>query len=146
MILGWSINTPLSDVQLQWKGNRPEFKIQWRGPNLISTQYLKSQELITEGHLQELVETKIAVITGPKGEKGDKGDSGTGGTGGDLTFSWSPPSAQAVWVVSHPLNKFPSVTVVDSTGRLVMPEITYLNTSLVEITFAYATSGTAYLN
>lgn len=51
-----------------------------------------------------------------------------------------------IWVVNHTLNKFPSVSVVDSGGSLVMGDITYINTSQLKISFNYEFSGKAYLN
>ena len=126
---------------LQWSQQVPAFKLVWLGPNTINTDAIST--------MQD-VEKKIAVISGPKGDKGDAGTPGTpgvdGAQGSDLKYTWSPPSAQSIWVIAHNLGKYPSVTVLDSTGRLVTPEVTYLNINSVEVSFAFATSGTAYLN
>lgn len=51
-----------------------------------------------------------------------------------------------IWIVNHTLNKFPSVSVVDSGGNLVMGDVTYINTSQLKISFNYEFSGKAYLN
>jgi hypothetical protein len=122
-------------VILQWEQKRPELNLQWRGPNKLSTKAISSMEEVA---------SILAVISGPRGAKGEDGTVQYAGA--DATFSWSPAEASDSWVISHTLNKYPSVTVFDTTGRLVIPEVTYLNTSLVQIDFAFPTSGTAVLN
>lgn len=119
---------------LQWSQKLPPFRLQWTGPGLITTEVIAS-----------LVEAEkiLAVISGPRGEKGDNGDVAGNP---DVAFSWSPPSAQQIWVIPHNLGKFPSVTVLDSENRVVTAAVTYLNINSVEVAFAFATTGTAYLN
>ena len=72
------------------------------------------------------------------------GGSSTGG--GDKTYVHVQSSAASVWVVTHNLNKYPSVTVVDSAGSVVVGEVVYNNTNKVTITFIGSFSGKAYLN
>lgn len=50
------------------------------------------------------------------------------------------------WDISHNLNKFPSVSIVDSAGSLVMGDIVYINENRLKIKFTSAFSGKAYLN
>jgi hypothetical protein len=52
----------------------------------------------------------------------------------------------ALWDVIHPLNKRPSVTVVDSAGSVVVGAVEYLSDSEIQITFSAAFAGLAYLN
>ena len=54
--------------------------------------------------------------------------------------------AQSVWVINHNLNKFPSVTVVDTAGSIILGEITYTDKNNLTLTFSAAFKGTAYLN
>lgn len=72
------------------------------------------------------------------------GGSSTGG--GDKTYVHIQSSAASVWIVTHNLNKYPSVTVVDSAGSVVVGEVVYNNTNKVTITFIGSFSGKAYLN
>jgi len=65
---------------------------------------------------------------------------------GDKTFVWPQPVAAAVWTVIHDLDKFPSVTMVLSTGQVGNGDITYINSNKLTITFAGDESGKAYLN
>lgn len=51
-----------------------------------------------------------------------------------------------VWIVNHTLDKFPSVSVVDTGGNLVMGDVEYITTSQLKISFNHEFSGKAYLN
>lgn len=50
------------------------------------------------------------------------------------------------WVITHNLGRYPSVTVVDSAGTVVVGEVTYDSENQVTITFVGAFSGYALLN
>jgi len=52
----------------------------------------------------------------------------------------------ATWVITHNLKKYPSVTIVDSLGNVVIGEIQYTNINTVTLTFSGGFSGKAYLN
>ena len=54
-------------------------------------------------------------------------------------------SAATTWTVVHTLGGRPSVTVVDSTGTVVVGDVTYNSDTQVTITFSAAFSGSAYL-
>ena len=71
---------------------------------------------------------------------------GTGVAGGDKSHVHDQGVAAATWTIAHTLNKFPSVSVVDSAGNVVIPSVQYLDANTIEVTFAGATSGKAYLN
>ena len=62
------------------------------------------------------------------------------------TFTHEQNSAAAVWNINHNLNKHPSVTVVDSSGQMVLGVIEYTDNNNVVLTFSGAFSGEAYLN
>lgn len=62
------------------------------------------------------------------------------------TYIYTQPSAKNIWVISHNMNKYPSVTVVDSAGSVVVGEVVYNNTNQITITFIGSFSGKAYLN
>ena len=83
--------------------------------------------------------------TGPQGPQGDPGPPGPPGPG-PATFVWAQPIAAAVWTIPHGLNDDPSVTVVDTTGRQCEGTVQYLDSNTVQLTFAAAFSGDAYLN
>jgi hypothetical protein len=54
--------------------------------------------------------------------------------------------SSATWTIAHNLGKFPSVTVKDSAGSIVIGEINYNDNNNITLTFSGAFSGEAYLN
>jgi hypothetical protein len=64
----------------------------------------------------------------------------------DKNFVFTQPVPALQWTVNHNLNKYCSVTVVDSARQIVVGDVTYTNKDTVVITFTAAFSGQAYLN
>jgi hypothetical protein len=64
----------------------------------------------------------------------------------DLGYVHYQGTASATWTITHNLDFFPNVTVVDSGGSTVEGEIFYQNQGTVVLTFRSAFSGTAYLS
>ena len=62
------------------------------------------------------------------------------------TYTFAQASASVVWTVQHDLDKFPSVTMVLSTGQKGYGDIVYIDENNLTITFASAESGKAYMN
>ena len=54
--------------------------------------------------------------------------------------------ASSEWIVNHNLNKYPSVSVVDSAENEILAEVEYLSKNSVKITMKGASKGRAYLN
>mgnify|MGYP003136759756 FL=1 len=50
------------------------------------------------------------------------------------------------WDFTHTLNKYPSVSVVDSGNNIIYGDVEYISTSRLKIHFSSAQSGKAYLN
>ena len=69
-----------------------------------------------------------------------------GGSGEDKTFVYSQLSASNKWIINHNLDKFPSVTVVDSAGTVVFGNVVYIDKNQLTIDFSSEFSGKAYLN
>ena len=70
---------------------------------------------------------------------------------GSITFTHNQTSTSNTWVITHNLHRFPSVTVVDSGGTIVIGTIVYNSNKQLTITFfssgsALAFQGKAYLN
>lgn len=70
---------------------------------------------------------------------------------GDITYTHNQSSTSDTWVITHNLNRFPSVTVVDSGGTIVQGTVVYNSNKQLTITFFAATNalafqGKAYLN
>ena len=64
----------------------------------------------------------------------------------DKNYVHNQPVASAIWNIEHNLNKFPSATMVLSTGQKGYGDITYIDINNLTITFASAESGKAYIN
>ena len=63
------------------------------------------------------------------------------------TFVFEQGLAADTWIIEHNLNKHPSIAVVDSSGKIQMPdEIEYTNENTITVTFLSAFAGKAYLN
>ena len=73
-------------------------------------------------------------------------DLGLYGEGNPETFSCTQTVPSDKWTIKHNLNKFPSVTIVDSAGSVVVGDIVYVDESTVEVYFTGAFSGKCYLN
>jgi hypothetical protein len=69
-----------------------------------------------------------------------------GGGGGDVSYTHNQATPAIQWAINHGLGKFPSVTVVDSSGAQVEGDVEYVDANNVLATFAGAFSGVAYLN
>lgn len=80
-------------------------------------------------------------VPGPAGPAGPQGPAGIA-----TTFVHTQGALSATWVVAHPLNKRPSVTVIDTGDRVVLANVHYDSDNQVTITFDNATSGKVYLN
>jgi hypothetical protein len=65
---------------------------------------------------------------------------------GDKNFVFTQASASTTWTVQHNLNKFPSCTMVLSTGQQGYGDVTFIDENNLTITFAGAESGKAYIN
>lgn len=66
--------------------------------------------------------------------------------GGDKHLQHIQPTPATVWTIVHNLSKYPSVTIVDSGGTVVVGEVTYLSVNILEVSFAAAFAGKAYCN
>ena len=64
----------------------------------------------------------------------------------DKNFVFDQNEALDTWVIVHNLNKYPAVSVIDSSGSEVIGEVSYDNINQVTITFKGAFKGKATLN
>ena len=62
------------------------------------------------------------------------------------TYTHTQTSSSSSWVITHNLNCYPAVAVVDSAGTVVFGEIEYLSANVIRVTFTAAFAGKAYLN
>ena len=64
----------------------------------------------------------------------------------DKTFLYTQKESLEVWDINHNLNKYPSVTVIDSSGSEVIGEVEYIDKNNLKISFKGGFKGTATLN
>jgi len=64
----------------------------------------------------------------------------------DKNYVHNQAVASATWTVQHNLDKFPSCTMVLSTGQQGYGDVTFIDENNLTITFAGAESGKAYIN
>jgi hypothetical protein len=64
----------------------------------------------------------------------------------DWGYVHTQTSPSITWAITHNLNKYPSVTIVDSAGTVVEGDVAYSNTNSVVVTFSSTFSGKAYFN
>ena len=69
-----------------------------------------------------------------------------GDNAGDKTFIYDQVVPATIWTVQHGLNKFPSITVVDSAKSVVVGDYTYVDNNNVILEFSAAFAGKAYFN
>ena len=62
------------------------------------------------------------------------------------TYTQCFGTASAVWTITHNLGKFPSVTIVDTSNIVVVGQVDYLSSNIVQITFSQPLDGCAFLN
>ena len=64
----------------------------------------------------------------------------------DKNYVHTQIAAANNWTITHNLNKYPAITIVDSGGTVVIGEIEYINLNLVYVKFNGIFSGKAYCN
>ena len=90
--------------------------------------------LIGPGNFVDLEDYFISILTYDSNASNDK------------NYVYNQVAASAQWQVTHSLNKYCSVEVVNDNGIVVYPSIDYLSLNTVTIGFSTAQSGSAYFN
>ena len=65
---------------------------------------------------------------------------------GDKHYTHIQTASSVSWSITHNLQKFPSVTVVDSAGTKVTGEVDYIDINSLSVSFTAEFGGIAYLN
>jgi hypothetical protein len=64
----------------------------------------------------------------------------------NTTFVYTQPSPSATWIITHNLNKYVTVTIVDSAENVVIGDVVYNSLNQITVSFSGGFSGTAYIN
>ncbi len=75
-----------------------------------------------------------------------RGLPGPPGPAGGTTFEYPQTVAALVWTVPHNLNRYPSVVVTDGLGELLIADVVYIDSNIVQITHGAARVGIVYCN
>ena len=65
---------------------------------------------------------------------------------GDKNYVFVQALPETTWTIQHDLQKFPSITVIDTADTVVIGQYTYINNNNVTLTFSAGFAGKAYLN
>lgn len=104
-------------------------------------------ELTAQDGLELIQEGNVATISGAELQRADEELSQRiDNVVQDKTFIFEQGIASSVWVIHHNLDKYPSVSVVDSAGNEIIAEVTYDDTNTCTVVMAGEQKGKAYLN
>ena len=73
-------------------------------------------------------------------------DGGTVSVSYTDTYVYTQGAPSASWSITHNMNKYPSVTVVDSGNNVVEGDVVYTSLNALTINFSGGFSGKAYIN
>lgn len=128
---------PLDELNVTVENTEVELKIDNTLPDI---------DLILETY-PDVIVLPASGLTGPQGPEGPTGPTGPEGQPGtQTTYVYTQLAAAYLWEITHNLDRYPSVTVIDSGDSEIIPDVVYLSNNAVRLYFAYATSGKAYLN
>ena len=100
-------------------------------PSVISTTVLGTLSTsLQTGHGPSVVTSFYSGLVGPAGP-------------GAKVFEYSPPTAQAEWVLNHNFGRRPVVQVLSPGGSEVEAEVTHVSTNQARVYFNQPQQGTA---
>lgn len=93
---------------------------------------------------------KIVVLTTASADlyiiQPDKTLKYIGSGGDDKSFEFTQATAASIWNIKHDMNKYPSVSIVDSGGNVICGDVEYIDLNNCVCHFSAPFSGKAYLN
>lgn len=85
-------------------------------------------------------------VSATLGQRGIQGEQGEPGEGADLNYVHNQGTPSAIWTITHNLAKYPSCSVVDSSGSEVEGDVNHVSANQLTVSFAAGFSGKAFLN
>lgn len=64
----------------------------------------------------------------------------------DARYTHTQAIPSASWSINHGLNKFSSVSIVDTSGNIVEGDVQYIDLNNITVTFSASFAGKAYIN
>ena len=106
-------------------------------PSVISATVLGTLSTsLQTGHGPSVVTSFYSGLVGPAGPVGPVGP-------GAEVFEYSPPTAQAEWVLNHNFGRRPVVQVLSPGGSEVEAEVAHVSTNQARVYFNQPQQGTA---
>lgn len=62
------------------------------------------------------------------------------------TYTHTQGTASTTWTITHNLERFPSITVIDTGGNQIFAQAQFIDENQIILTFSSAFTGKAYLN
>lgn len=114
-----------------------ELSTQIAQPSVISTTVLGTLSTsLQTGSSPSIVTSFYSGLIGPEGDPGPPGP-------GAEVFEYSPPTAQAEWVLNHNFGRRPVVQVLSPGGFEVEAEVAHVSTNQARVYFNQPQQGTA---
>ena len=63
-----------------------------------------------------------------------------------VTYVYEQKTASNEWIIQHNRNEFPSVSVIDSGGNVIIGDVKYVDENTIIIYFSSVFSGKVYFN
>lgn len=114
-------------------------KKKWIGENIQELTSRFRDDVYLED-IQTSTETNVVVVD----SNGKVGYNTTGAGDKHHTHTQSVSSNQ--WVITHNLNKYPAVQVIDSAGNFCIGQVTHNSLNQTTLNFNSSFGGKAYLN
>lgn len=108
-----------------------------------------SDEVIVIGPTEAsitLVETDTVLIIQSNGGSGPAGPQGPPGTPGGSAFIYTQVSPAATWIITHNLNSFVHVTIMNVGGTIVDTDVVETSLNTTTVTFSQPQAGTAVIS
>jgi hypothetical protein len=104
--------------------------------------HIMSGNIIIQGMDTSLVELARNMAEVSQSQGGDSSSSNVN----DKNYVYEWATLESSVTVNHNLGKFPSVTIVDTSGSEIIGDINYINENTVTLSFSAETRGKAYFN
>lgn len=105
---------------------------------------IQAESDIINARIDDIEQSSITEIVGEGNISATQSDNTVTITAETFVFEQGIPAD--TWEITHNLNKYPSVTLTDSAGRVFQSEIDYIDTNSLVVYINGAVNGKAYIN
>ena len=130
------VDEPIMLAQVDDLNNFGVYKLDSLTQDVTETDFYNANLTLIESNGSLFSEETYGLITYPKAKEDEK----------DKNYVHPQPVASATWTVQHDLNKFPSVTSVNTNNIEMYGEVVFNDLNSLTINFSAAFSGQAFIN